>query len=131
MATSYYNKYKTPATSWKGLGLGTIFTILLTGLAQYLSTWWMAALVPFIIFIFVKTTPAKAYLAGFLALSMLWGALCWWFNTQNMGVLATQMGELLGKLSAPQLIAATTFLGGLIGGLGAMTGSMLRRLFER
>ena len=68
---------------------------------------------------------------GMLAGSTLWGMYAGWLNSANAGILATKMGGLFPvKVTSANFIQITTLMGGLLGGLGAMTGSLLRGLLE-
>ncbi len=67
-----------------------------------------------------------SFAAGFLAGFLLWGGYAWYLDSRNGGVLAARMGELFGGVPGAALLAATALLGGLLAGLGALTGSLGR-----
>ena len=66
---------------------------------------------------------------GTLAFSLLWGMQAYNLSAMNMDLLATKMGELFGGFKPIQLVYATSLMGGLLGGFGAMTGSSFRQIF--
>ncbi len=67
-----------------------------------------------------------SFAAGFLAGCLLWGGYAWYLDSRNGGLLSARMGELFGGLPGAGLLAATALLGGLLAGLGALTGSLGR-----
>ena len=70
----------------------------------------------------------KAFLSGFLGIFILWLVLAWWIDIKNQHVLSNKVAEIfpLGG-SSFLLILVTALIGGLVGGLAAMSGSYLRR----
>lgn len=80
---------------------------------------------------FVRKKPPRAFafLAGFAGVSAVWAVITWRINIANNSLLADQMIDLLSQggsdLPGTALVAATSLLGGLLGGFGAMTGNLL------
>jgi uncharacterized membrane protein YjjP (DUF1212 family) len=55
-----------------------------------------------------------------------------WQSSSNGGIMSGSIANLFGgKISGTQLIFFTGLLGGLVGGLAAMTGTLLRDLFKK
>ena len=101
--------------------------------------WWIIVLIAGVV-AFVLNTSARSFFSGFIGVALLWGVLAWQLSSANMDILATRMGELFSQsnqeqsmegISAMQLIVITALLGGLLGGLGAMTGSYGRKLLAK
>ena len=69
-----------------------------------------------------------AFLLGLLAGGLVWGVYAGYLNHFNGGLLATRIGAMLGGVGPGVLVLLTALLGGLSGGLGAMTGTLGRRL---
>ncbi|MEL6672580.1 MAG: hypothetical protein AAFR61_10325 [Bacteroidota bacterium] len=81
---------------------------------------------------FGKNPPAaRAFLAGFLAIALLWGIWVFMIDGANAHTLSPKIFQLLTSMAeAPSysswaMISLTALLGGLLGGLGAMTGNLL------
>ncbi|MEM8886693.1 MAG: hypothetical protein AAGD28_01825 [Bacteroidota bacterium] len=78
-----------------------------------------------------KKAPAYAFLSGFLAIALVWGAMSWWLDSQNASLLSQKIFELLsgGASSAVSpawaMIGLTACTGGLLGGFSSMTGNLL------
>jgi hypothetical protein len=92
---------------------------------------WSAALVSFLVAVFIYQKPGMAYLAGFLGIFLCWGLLAWFIDTQNNSILSHRMATLfpLGGSSA-LLILISAVVGAIIGGLSALSGSFLRRYLD-
>ncbi len=107
----------------------TILTVLLAFIAGILSfsPWWGFALTSFLVAILVHQKGWKAFLSGFLGLFLLWAGLAWWVDMQNNSLLSSKIAAILplGGNSV-LLILVTGFVGGLVSGLAAITGSYLR-----
>jgi len=108
-----------------------IVAILVTGLLAFLGglylPWWSLALAAFIVALLVHQHAGKAFLAGFAGVFILWAVLAWWCDMKNEGILSKKIATLLPLGGNPiLLILVTAFIGGLVGGFGAMTGSFLR-----
>jgi hypothetical protein len=79
--------------------------------------------------IFSRRKPPRAYAfgAGFLGAGVVWGLLSWRIDQANEGRLSEMIAELL--LQDPSLhwllVLLTALVGGLLGGMGAMTGNFL------
>ena len=102
----------------------SISVIILGFLTQQLLPWWTIILVAGIVSLFFDLTTTQRFAAAFLAVFLLWGGYAGWLNHLNEGILAERMGELLGGQSGFVMVLATAFLGGLFGGLGALTASL-------
>ncbi len=90
--------------------------------------WWTIAIVAFIVAALIPQTPGKSFLAGFIALFLLWGMLAWYLSSNNDHLLAHKVSVLiLQKNSAALLVAVTALIGALVAGFAALAGSYLRK----
>ena len=105
--------------------------IVLTGLLAFIGglylPWWSIAIASFLIAILVHQKAGKAFLSGFAGVFLLWAGLSWWIDTKNGGILSGKIASILplGGNSI-LLILITAVVGGLVAGVGAMSGSYLR-----
>ncbi|MEY4902939.1 MAG: hypothetical protein RLZZ292_754 [Bacteroidota bacterium] len=115
----------------KKMGWAFVAVLAAGFIAGYYLDWWTLAVVAAVVAIIRNMSPKESFAYGLLAGSTLWGMYAGWQNTANAGLLATKMGGLFPvKLTSANFIQVTTLMGGLLGGLGAMTGSLLRGLLE-
>ncbi len=104
-----------------------LLTSLLTFVAGLFFPWWSLAIASFLVAVIVQQRSGKAFLAGFLGVFVLWSLLSFIIDSRNDGYLSAKIAELLPLGgNALLLILVTATMGGLVGGFGAMTGSLLR-----
>jgi hypothetical protein len=108
-----------------------IVSILVTAifgyaLALYLP-WYSYAIAAFLVAAAFHQRGGRAFLSGFLSIGLLWGGLAWYLSAGNEHRLAKQVASIL-PLQGNEwaLMALTAVLGGLVGGLAALSGSYLR-----
>jgi len=108
-----------------------LVAIVLTALLAFVSglyfPWWGIAVAAFIVALLVHQRPAKAFFSAFLGVFILWGALAWWIDMKNEGVLSKRIAGVLhlGGNSL-LLILCTGLVGGLVAAFAGMSGSYLR-----
>jgi hypothetical protein len=105
-----------------------ILTALLSFIVGLKFEWWTIAIVAFLVAVLVQQSTGKAYLAAFTAIFLLWAGLALWINIQNQSILAAKIAKVLPLGGSPAaLILVTAFIGALVAGLAAMSGSYLRQ----
>lgn len=103
-------------------------TILLSFAGALFFAWWIIAVAAFVVAALIHQRPLKAFLTGFFALFVLWGAQAIYLDAQNQHLLATKVAAVLPLGgSYIMLILLTAFIGGLAAGMAALTASFLRR----
>jgi hypothetical protein len=105
-----------------------IVQLLVIGLLGWLFTlflpWWGIAVAGFIGGYLVK---AKAnFLAGFIAIALLWALHAWIIDMNAAAPLTEKVAVLLMVKSKPAFFAVTSVIGGLVGGMAALSGALLR-----
>ena len=112
-------------------GVSILLTFIVSFAAGLYLPFWSAALVAFLVAVFIYQKPGMAYLSGFLGIFLLWGGLSWWMDAQNNSILSQKIASLfpLGGNSL-LLILITAIVGAIIGGLSALSGSFLRRYYD-
>ena len=107
--------------------IATVLIILLSFCACLYLPWWSIAIVAFIVAAIIPLRPYAAFIAGFIALLLLWGGLSWWISTGNNDILAHRVSLLILKNDSPfLLILLTAAIGAVVGGFAALTGSYVR-----
>jgi hypothetical protein len=105
-----------------------ILTALLSFAACLFMPWWSIAVAAFAVAAAIPQSAVKSFLSGFTALLLLWGGLSFYISNSNEHLLAHKVSMLLIKVDNPYyLITATAFIGALVAGLGALTGSFIRK----
>jgi len=107
-----------------------LITTLLIALLSFLSglylPWWCFALAACLVSALIPQRPFLSFLAGFLALFLLWGGLAWSIDTANNSILSGKIAQILPLGgSSYLLILVTAFIGALVGGGSSLAGSFL------
>jgi hypothetical protein len=96
------------------------------GLFQFLP-WYSFVFCAFVVAIVVHQKPWKAFVSGFIALFVLWIILAAIIDAANDHLLAKKIASILPLGGSPiALLVVTGVVGGLVAGMGALTGSYLR-----
>jgi hypothetical protein len=108
--------------------ISLILTALVSFALGFYMSWWSVAIAAFVVAALIRQTPGKSWLAGFLGVFLLWAIIAWWIDVQNQNILSQKIARLipLGG-STFLLILVTAFIGALVAGFGALTGSYLRK----
>ncbi len=110
-----------------------IVCIMLTALMGFTAglylPWWSIAVAAFIVAALIPQGAGLSFLAGFTGIFLLWGVLAWWIDLQNSSILSQKIARVLPMGgSVVSLLLLTAFLGALVAGFAALTGSYLRKL---
>jgi hypothetical protein len=106
-----------------------LFIIILGAFSWFGLPWWFIAVVSFFGATIFHSTPMKDFGVAYAAGTMLWGGIATWQNYQNGNHFAPKIGEIFQGLTILQLTMATSVIGGLLAGMGALSGGYFRELF--
>ena len=104
-----------------------ILTAILAFISGLFLPWWGVAITSLLVALLVNQSAGKAFFAGLLGVFILWAGLAWWIDMKNNGVLSKKIAQVLplgGNVLL--LLLITGFVGGLVSGFAAMSGSYLR-----
>ena len=106
-----------------------ILAILIFGsMAQSMLPWWSIVFVAGFAGALFEKSSFKSFLMGFFGVLLLWSLYALIINSGNEGILAHRMGQLFNGLGGSTMILITGIIGGFVGGFGAMTGTLGRKL---
>ncbi|MBK7344003.1 MAG: hypothetical protein IPJ06_13480 [Saprospiraceae bacterium] len=108
----------------------TLTIMALTFLSGPWLPWWTIAPLAAGVCFLIRSRPMKALAQGVVAGGLLWGGLAFFRDQANDHLLSSQIGTLFQGVSPAVVIAITAVLGGLVAGLGALTGASLREVFQ-
>jgi hypothetical protein len=124
--------------------LKLILIAALAFLLQLFLPWWSVAISAFLVAFALREKPVRrklfdsrkqsyslSFLAGFLAIFLLWGISAYITDIQNASILSGKVIAIIRQESEPGngilLVWITALTGGLTGGLAAMSGGLLGR----
>ena len=100
--------------------------IIAAALLEILLPWWSIAIGAAVGGFFFRS---KAnFLAGFLAIALLWLVKAWWLESQSNSSLTESIASVLMVKSKALLFLVTGLLGGLVGGFASLTASLIKKL---
>jgi hypothetical protein len=105
-----------------------VLTVLLSYVAEQFLPWWTIGICAAIITMGFTLNKITAFLGGFTAISLLWMIVATLIDVRTNGILSAKIAPLLGFQSATLLILLTGLVGGMVGGLGALSGQQVRTL---
>ena len=103
--------------------------VLIAGISaviQLFLPFWSVAIVSFLVCLILGGNGFVSFLSGFLAIVLLWAAVALIIDTQTASILSSKIAYVLplnGSISL--LVLITILIGGLVGGFGALTGTLL------
>ncbi len=105
---------------------------VLGSIAQTYLPWWSTVVIALLVEAFVGKTDNTSFFSGFYGMAIPWMALAAYIDVKSESILTFRILELF-KL--PQfsfvLIIVTGLIGGLVGGVGSMTGGWIKAVFSR
>ncbi len=105
---------------------GIIAIILIGLLVHQFTPWWSIVIVAAIVGGIFNEHAGKSFIFGFIGVFLLWGIAAFQMDAGNESILSTRMAKIFGA----NMIMVTALLGGLLGGMGALTGTLGQRLFK-
>ena len=106
-------------------------SIIVTGLLAFACglylPWWSVAIAAFVVACFIYQPPLLSFLTGFCAILLLWFGLLLKINAANENILVDRVSMIIGMGGSFTLIIIACVIGSITGGLGALTGSLLRK----
>lgn len=100
--------------------------ILATAIAclvvQYFLPWWTLAVAALLVGYYFHNSAGMSFIAGFLGVSMLWLAMSYYVDFTTQSILTAKMNKLLPL----NVFVMSALIGGLVGGLAALTGTLIR-----
>lgn len=108
-----------------------IISLLLTALLAFAFglyfSWWSISIAAFLVPILIYQRPLRSFFSGFTGLFLLWLILIVTIDSSNEGILAPKISMVMGfGESKMMLMLVTCLVGAIVGGLSALTGSLLR-----
>ncbi|MBV8391205.1 MAG: hypothetical protein JO080_15475 [Mucilaginibacter sp.] len=109
-----------------------LIILILSFISSYFLPWWVAAAIAFLAALFIGKTSGKAFWSGFGAIFVLWIILALIKSIPNDNILASRVIQLF---PLPHqwilLLLITALIGGLAGGMAALSGVLTKKAFSK
>lgn len=102
-----------------------ILVFIISLIAQFLLPWYVCAIVAFIIVLWLGKTGWNSFLQCFFATGLLWLFYAVYLHFQGGGILTSRISAMM-NLPGMVLLLLTALIGGIVGGLGGLTGYLLK-----
>ncbi len=99
---------------------------ILTAIAEYFLPWWSMAAVCFIVALLVPQKKVHAFWAGFFGVALCWLVVALWHDIRNDQILSSRMAVLFHLPGSWLFVLASVLIGGVVGGLSALSGAMVK-----
>lgn len=109
------------------LVLQILFIAVMAFFLELFFPWWSIAIAAFAGGLLVKESPSN-FLGGFIAIALLWSLKALVIHSHAATPLAEKVAHIFQLPGSGWLITIMSIIGGLVGGLGALTGSQLRNV---
>lgn len=97
-------------------------TAIICFMFQKLFPWWTMPIGAFLVGFVFSNTGFKSFLAGFIAVGLVWVGLAFYIDNATQSILT----EKVSQLFPINIFVLTGLIGGLLGGFASMTGSLLK-----
>lgn len=104
------------------------FVFAVGSISRFGAPWWVIAPIGALAGWLFPQRPWRSLLAGLAGGFLLWTLNALLLDIPNEGLLSGRIGKLFMGLSRWNILLLTGFLGGLVAGLGCLTGGLARDL---
>ena len=111
----------------------TLRAILLTALVslmlQLFLPWWSIVIAAALVAISFSQSTFRSFIAGFFGTAIVWWGYASMIDVKTQSVLSSKIAELFHAGSPVILILISGLIAGVVGGLAAMSGNELKKMF--
>jgi hypothetical protein len=104
--------------------------LILSFLCSYFLPWWIIAVIAFLAAFFMNKKLGMSFLSGFAAVFVAWTILALLKSIPNDNMLAERVAKLFQLPNWILLLLVTAFIGGLVGGMSALSGALVKKAFK-
>lgn len=109
-----------------------LIILILSFIASYFLPWWIVALIAFLAALFLGKTSRQSFWSGFGGVFILWVILALIKSIPNDNMLASRVIQLF---PLPHnwilLLLISALIGGLVGGMSALSGILVKKVFTK
>jgi hypothetical protein len=106
-----------------------VIALLVFIIQSLFSEFWLAAVASFVSALLLGRSAWHSFLSGFLGVAIIWFGQVLFIDIQNESLLSNKIAQLFNLSDGNFLILITVLLGGITGGLSAITAYSLKDIF--
>ncbi|MEP0369342.1 MAG: hypothetical protein ABJN36_02275 [Cyclobacteriaceae bacterium] len=107
-----------------------LISIFTYGLSLY-APWWILFVVTFGVCFGIHGSSINTFIGGFLGVGLVWLVTAWILDYQSNAAFTDKMVQLFPVEDGILLVILSGIIGGVCGGLGALTGNSFKQLFVK
>ena len=108
-----------------------LIILVLTIASSFFLPWWTLTMIAFGAAYFFGKKPGQGFFSGFAAIFVAWTILALIQTLPNNNILADRVAKLMQLHNWVFLLLATGLVGGLVGGMSALSGELIRKAFTK
>ena len=109
-----------------------LIILILSFIASYFLPWWIVALIAFLAALFLGKTSGRSFWSGFGGVFIVWVVLALLKSIPNDNMLASRVIQLFPlPHSWILLLFIIALIGGLVGGMSALSGLLVKKVFTK
>ena len=107
-----------------------LIILIISLISTYFLPWWMVAVIAFLAALFIGKTSGKSFWSGFGGVFIAWAVLALMKSLPNDNILANRVAHLFQLPNWVLILLVTGLIGGLVGGMSALSGLLLKKAFK-
>lgn len=108
-----------------------LIILILSFASGYFLPWWVVAIAAFLAAFIAGRTSRQSFWSGFGAVFIGWAVLALFKSVPNDHILATRVAAMFHLPHWIFILFVTALIGGLVGGMSALSGVLLKRAFSK
>jgi hypothetical protein len=108
-----------------------LIILILSFISGLFLPWWTVAIVAFLAAVFLGKTNAQSFWSGFGGVAVAWLILALFKSIPNDNLLVKKIAQLFQLPHWILVLLITALIGGLVGGMSALSGVLLKKAVKK
>ncbi|HEY2582231.1 MAG TPA: hypothetical protein VGI43_10495 [Mucilaginibacter sp.] len=104
-----------------------LIILILSFASGYFLPWWVVAIAAFLAAFFIGKTSGQSFWSGFGAVFIVWTVLALFKSIPNDHILVKRIATMFHLPNWIFILFVTALIGGIVGGMSALSGVLLKR----
>lgn len=107
-----------------------LIILILSLVSGYFLPWWLVAVIAFLAALFLGKTSGQSFWSGFGGVFAAWAIIALIKSIPNDNILAQRVAKLFQLPNWILILLITAVIGGLVGGMSALSGILIKKAFN-